>query len=198
MQKFEEKKFNIPELKGISTKNIEEHLKLYAGYVKNSNHVLERIEEFSKDSEKYAYELGELQRRFSFEFNGMRNHEYYFTSFEGGAKDLPDTSELKSALEEEFGSFDAWLARFKAIAKTRGIGWAVLAVDQDTGRLVNAWIDEQHLGQLNGASWVLGIDMWEHAFVYDYATSEKGKYIEAFFNNLNWGTIEKNYLTAIK
>ncbi|MDD4989431.1 MAG: hypothetical protein PHV42_03325, partial [Candidatus Pacebacteria bacterium] len=72
MQKFEEQKFTIPALKGISEKTITEHLKLYAGYVKNANLILEKIGEYMADSEKNAYVLGELQRRFSFEFDGMR------------------------------------------------------------------------------------------------------------------------------
>jgi len=59
---------------------------------------------------------------------------------------------------------------------------------------VHIWIDEQHLGQLNGICWILGLDMWEHAYVYDYPTSEKKKYIDAFFENLNWEEIEKNFL----
>lgn len=196
MQAFTQKTFNIGELKGISAKNIEEHLKLYAGYVKNSNLILEKIDEYVKDAEKYAYELGELQRRFSFEFCGMRNHEYYFGSFEDGATSLPENSELKIAIEKEFGSFDTWLVRFKSIALTRGIGWAMLYYDKKTGRLLNQWVDEQHLGHLVSASPILALDMWEHAFVYDYPTSEKKKYVEAFFENLNWEKIEENYLNA--
>lgn len=193
MKKFEEKKFNIGELKGISAKNIEEHLKLYAGYVKNANLILEHIDELAKDAEKYAYELGELQRRFAFEFDGMRNHEYYFSSLENGAKTLLDESFLKKAIEKEFGSFEMWLNRFKAIALTRGVGWAMLYYDKKTDRLLNQWVDEQHLGHLVSTSPVLCLDMWEHAFVYDYPTSEKKKYVEAFFENLNWGVIEKNF-----
>lgn len=198
MKKFEEKKFNIPELKGISAKNIEEHLKLYAGYVKFTNLILDKIAECMADSEKNAYVLGELQRRFSFEFNGMRNHEYYFASLEGGPKPLPENSELKKKIEIQAPSFEAWLAGFKSIAMTRGVGWAILYYDKHTDQLVHAWVDEQHLGQLNGLQLILGIDMWEHAFVYDYPTSEKKKYVEAFFENLNWEVIEENYLNAIK
>ena len=82
MKKFEEIKFNIGILKNISAKNIEEHLKLYAGYVKNTNLIVEKIGEYAKDAEKNAYVMGELRRRFGFEFNGMRNHEYYFRSLE--------------------------------------------------------------------------------------------------------------------
>src|SRR3989344_4420768 len=83
MQKFEEKKFNIGELKGISAKTIEEHLKLYSGYVKHTNLILEKIVELKADAEKNAYALGEVQRRFGFEYNGMRNHEVYFDSLSG-------------------------------------------------------------------------------------------------------------------
>ena len=193
MKKFEEQKFDIEELKGISSKNIEEHLKLYSGYVKNSNKIIEQL-----GTETDAYVRGELSRRFAFEFNGMRNHEYYFSSLAGGAQPTSDTSELKKAIEDGFGSFDQWLESFKGLAKTRGVGWAVLGYDQETSQLVHIWIDEQHLGQLNGVKWILGIDMWEHAFVYDYPTSEKANYIDAFFQNLNWSAIEENFQKATK
>ncbi len=200
MQKFEEIKFDIPALKGISAKNIEEHLKLYAGYVKHANLILEKIGELAGRSDlsadeagKNAYLIGELQRRFSFEWNGMRNHEYYFSSLEGGAKLLPQNSELKKAIEKQAPSFETWLAGFKALAMTRGVGWAVLGYDKKTAQLVHIWVDEQHLGQLNGVDWILGIDMWEHAYVYDYPTSEKKKYVEVFFENLNWEVIEENF-----
>lgn len=193
---YNEQKFNIPELKGISKKSIEEHLKLYSAYVKNTNIVLEKIGELSKDSNR-AYEVSELQRRFSFEFGGMRNHEYYFKSLENGAKPLENKSVLKNAIEKEFGSFEAWFEKFKTIAMTRGIGWAVLYYDEKNQKLLNAWVDEQHMGHLSGLKWILGIDMWEHAFYLDYTTNKKA-YIEAFFENLNWQQIEENFIPAKK
>ncbi len=193
MKTFEEKKFNIGTLKGISNKNIEEHLKLYAGYVKNSNLILEKINELAQDAEKNAYALGEVQRRFGFEYNGMRNHEVYFSSLENGPKDLTEMNELKKAITEEWGSFDSWLNRFKSIALTRGIGWAMLYYDRKEKRLLMTWIDEQHIGQLQDCTLILALDMWEHAFVYDYPTSEKKKYVETFFKNLNWEVVEENF-----
>ena len=197
MQTFTQKTFTIGELKGISTKNIEEHLKLYAGYVKHSNLILEKINELAVDAEKNAYALGEVQRRFGFEYNGMRNHEIYFESLSGGAKALAESSELKKAIAEEWGSFEAWLNRFKAIALMRGIGWAMLYYDRKEKRLLSTWVDEQHLGQLQDCTLVLGLDMWEHAYVYDYPTSEKKKYVEAFFENLNWGVAENNFTKVL-
>jgi len=196
MKTFTAKTFNIPALKGISTKNIEEHLKLYAGYVKNTNLVIEKSQELMKDSEKNAYLLGELARRFSFEFNGMRNHEAYFSSLEGGSKSLIDSSPLKKAIVGEFGSFDEWLVSFKALAMTRGIGWAMLYYDPQDKRLFMSWVDEQHLGQLTECAKILALDMWEHSYVADYQPSGKKQYVEDFFANLNWDVIEKNFSAA--
>lgn len=197
MTTYTEQKFTIPELKGISRKAIEEHVKLYSGYVKNTNLVYAKLEELMADSEKNAYVIGELQRRFSFEWNGMRNHEYYFKSLEGGPAPLKDGA-LKDAMVAEFGSSENCIAMMKMIALTRGIGWAMLYWDTHAQKLVYAWVDEQHLGQLNGAELILGLDMWEHSYLFDFIPSEKKKYIEAFFENLNWDVIEGNFKRASK
>lgn len=190
MQKFEAKKFNIPVLKGISEKTIEEHIKLYEGYVKHANLILDEVS--TRDAEKDAYAISEMQRRFSFEFDGMRNHEVYFESLEGGAKEISE-GDLKNKITEDFGSFESWINRFKTIAKTRGIGWAILYFDPKTNQLLNSWIDEQHLGHLNGCTPILALDMWEHSFVADYLPSGKANYIEDFFANLNWEIVERNF-----
>jgi Fe-Mn family superoxide dismutase len=184
--KFEEKKFNLPKLKGLSEKTIEEHLKLYAGYVKHSNLVLEKIDELAGDAEENAYALGELQRRFGFEYDGMRNHEVYFESLSGGATELAKEGSLGKKIVEEWGSFDGWLARFKSIALTRGVGWAMLYYDRQDERLLNAFVEDHQLGQLVGCAPILALDMWEHAFVADYQPSGKKDYIEDFFQNINW------------
>lgn len=94
METFIAKEFNIPKLNGISEKTIEEHLKLYKGYVNNSNLVLNKIKELEINKEENAYILSELHRRFAFEFGGMRNHEYYFNSIVGGPKEINKESSL--------------------------------------------------------------------------------------------------------
>jgi superoxide dismutase, Fe-Mn family len=170
---FDEKRFNIPKLKGISEKTIEEHLKLYSGYVKNANGLL---------AEK------EYNRRFPFEFNGMRNHEIYFAHFEGGSTPLTTNSPLAQIDWE----------KFKTLALTRGIGWAMLYYDPTSKQLIQSWVDEQHLGQLNGCKLILALDMWEHSFVADYQPSGKKNYIEDFFVNLNWKNVEENFANALQ
>lgn len=186
------REFDIPELKGISQQTIDEHIKLYQGYVKNTNKILADLKK--KDLDSYA--KSEMQRRLGFEFDGMRNHEFYFASLEGGSKQLAADSFLKDEIVKEWKSFDGWLESFKALAKTRGVGWAILYYDKHNERLINAWVDEQHLGHLTGVTPVLMLDMWEHSFVADYQPSGKGQYIEDYFENLNWHVIEDNFTKA--
>lgn len=185
---YEPKTFDIPTLDGISQESIDLHLGLYTGYVKHVNLIRDKIAAFENDPENNAYAISEMQRRLGFEFGGMRNHEYYFTQFEGGAAPLPDGT-LKQRIETQWGSFDAWLERFKTLAKTRGVGWAMLYYDRQTDQLVQTWVDEQHLGQLADLDIVLALDMWEHSFMRDYLPSDKGQYIDAFFRNLNWEVV---------
>jgi len=181
MKQFTAKTFNIPVLKGVSTKTNEEHIKLYNAYVKNTNALLETV--------------GELNRRFGFEFDGMRNHELYFSQLEGGSKPLKTSGSgsLKGAIEEEYGSFESFLTAFKGLAMTRGIGWAMLWYDRKDKRLLTSWVDEQHIGQLNNCTPLLALDMWEHSYVADYQPSGKKQYVEDFFANLNWEIVENNF-----
>ncbi|MFM2381807.1 MAG: hypothetical protein RLZZ76_574 [Candidatus Parcubacteria bacterium] len=185
---YETKTFQIGELEGISARTIEEHLKLYAGYVKHVNLIGEKIEELKADSEKNAYALAEVQRRLGFEFGGMKNHEAYFSQFEGGAKELPP-GKFADMVTTQWGSFDAFLAQLKATAMTRGIGWTMVYFDTSAQKLVVTWVDEQHIGQLPNVIIVLALDMWEHSYMLDYAPSQKKEYVEAFFKNLNWEVV---------
>ena len=180
---YETKTFDIPELDGISSRTIEEHLKLYAGYVKHVNHIHAELSNVND-----AYAKAEMQRRLGFEFGGMKNHEYYFEQFVGGAAACPDGA-FKTLVEEQFGSVENFAARMSETAMTRGVGWALAYIDRTINKLVITWVDEQHLGQLADVDIVLGLDMWEHSYMLDYPPSEKKQYVEAFFKNLNWEVV---------
>lgn len=198
MSYFTQQSFDLPsEFQGnLSRESVDEHLTLYSGYVKHANHVLEQIETLrDDDADAHKYEIGELRRRFAFEFDGMRNHEYYFTALAEGPTELAD-GELKSQIESQWGSYENWFDEFKQMAKTRGVGWANLAWDPRASMLINYWNDEQHLGHLLDTRPVLMLDMWEHSFVYDYKPSGKGQYIDDFFANLNWSVVEENFADA--
>ena len=201
---YTEQKFNIPEIEGISKKTIEEHLKLYAGYVKHVNIIRDTINEMSKytgsDSPMPAgttYAINEMRRRFSFEWNGMRNHEYYFEQLEGGTHPGSAESLLAEQMKKDFGSSQEWFEEFKNICLTRGIGWAILYYDKKADKLINAWVDEQHLGQLNGLDFIYGIDMWEHSYYIDYTPADKKKYVDAYLMATNQDVVEKRFADAV-
>lgn len=189
---YQEKKFDLPELEGISKKSVEEHLGLYAGYVKNFNAISGLLAEYAKDAEKNAHALSELIRRRSFEFGGMRLHELYFKQFEGGAKPLADGA-LSSAIEKEYHKHEYFLAMFKAIGLMRGPGWAILYWDAVGKQFLTGFSGEQHQGHFVTLPIILALDVWEHAYILDYGAAGKAKYIDAFFKNLNWDVIEKRF-----
>jgi Fe-Mn family superoxide dismutase len=193
MHTYEAKKFTIPPLSGISQKQLEVHLKLYEGYVKFTNELRATLAELRKDSEKNAYALGEVLRRFGFEWNGMRMHEYYFEQFEGGAKAPDQSGALVKALIEKYGSWDEFVNHFKSVGLMRGIGWTILYHDKKVNQPHVAWVNDHELGQLVGLPVIIALDMWEHAYMVDYVPAEKKNYIDAFFNNLNWDIIDSRF-----
>ena len=190
---YTEKKFEIPALDGISAKSTEEHLGLYAGYVKNFMGICVLIGDLMKNSEKNALALAELQRRLSFEFDGMRLHEYYFSQFEGGAKAFNMDGTLGSAIAKQYGSAEALVPMLKNVGMMRGPGWSILYIDPQTGVFQIAFVGEQHQGHYVGLPVLLALDVWEHSYILDYGAAGKGKYIDAFFKNLNWSVIEKRF-----
>ena len=186
---YEAKKFNIGTLSGISNQTMQTHLGLYEGYVKNVNFLYKTIQGLLADkTHNHSIAVSELQRRLGFEYGGMKNHEYYFNQFENGRNDLPD-GRLKEKIIFQWKSVENWMNLFRIIAKTRGVGWAILYHDPSTDQLVQTWVDEQHVGHLVDCRIILALDMWEHAYLRDYLPGQKGDYVESFFNNLNWQTV---------
>ena len=189
-------------LEGLSEKQIKVHLALYEGYVKHTNLIMEKLQALKEaDAEGNAYIIAELRRRFSFEFDGMRMHEYYFEQFEvsppAGGGGNPESA-LAKAAEAKYGSGENFLAHIKEVAGSRGIGWVVVYADPRAKTLHTVFVNDHELGQLAGLPILLALDLWEHAFMVDYVPAEKKNYVEAFFANLNWTVVEKRFDEAMK
>lgn len=193
METFQIKNFNIGNLSNIGTKTTEEHLKLYGAYVKNANIVFQKIKELEQEKEKNTYAINEVRRRLSFEIGGIKNHEIYFDSLSDGAQKPNEESLFFKKVLEDFDSFENFIQQIKECATTRGIGWVMVYFDKEINKLIISWVDEQHIGQLAGLPTILCLDMWEHSYYLDFIPSEKNKYVEAFFENLNWSKIENNF-----
>ncbi|HEU4684921.1 MAG TPA: Fe-Mn family superoxide dismutase [Nitrospira sp.] len=194
-QPYQVKSFEIHGLEGISDKTVDMHLSLYEGYVKATNNLQERIAEILKDGQVDQEEMpaySELTRRLGFEYNGMVLHEYYFGNLTPKASRKPDRSSafLRQA-EASFGSFDLWKTDFISVGKMRGVGWAICFQDPASGRLSDHWITLHEHGNVAGYRPVLVMDVWEHAFLLDYAPSQRGQYIDAFFSNIDWRAVDQ-------
>jgi len=190
---YEAKRFTISRLAGISEESVRQHIALYEGYVKNFNTISEELPEYAKDSEKHAHALSELIRRRSFEFGGMRLHEYYFPQFEGGARALRPESALAKQIERDYRKIEYFEIYFKAIGNMRGPGWAMLYWDEVGEKLLAGFTGEQHQGHFVTLPIVLALDVWEHTYLLDHGASGRGVYLDAFFKNLNWGVVEKRF-----
>jgi Fe-Mn family superoxide dismutase len=185
--------FDIPALDGISAKSIEEHIGLYNGYVKNFNAMTALAGDLMKDTEKNALAIAELTRRRSFEFGGMRLHELYFPQFEGATRALDEGSALGAALKAQYTDAKYCMMEVTQVSTLRGPGWSLLYWDPTVKQFLVGFSGEQHMGHFATLPIVLALDVWEHAFLLDYGAQGKGKYVDAFFKNLNWETVEKRF-----
>src|SRR4030095_10580524 len=183
-------------LDGISDDQIGEDLLLYAGYVRQVNALnaeLAGLREHGRASGRDA-EFAELTRRMGFEYNGMILHEYYFSNLVSGARPKPDpASPIARALAESFGSVEQWRTDFQAIGGPRGVGWVLLCQDPMNRRLTNHWVSLHQNGVPAGFKPLLVMDVWEHAFMRDYRASARLRYVDAFFTNIDWTTVERRF-----
>lgn len=192
MKTYAPRKWELSGLAGISDATLETHFGLYEGYVKNTNLLNEALAELRtrQSSGATSPAFSELVRRLGFEYNGMRLHEYYFENLTSHGRGDPGGGRLYEALGRSYGGFEEWKRDFIAIGAMRGIGWAIAYLDAANGQITNHWIDDHENGHLAGFVPVVVMDVWEHAFIKDYKPSEKDKYIEAFFENLDWNRCE--------
>jgi len=195
-QSYTPKKFDLAGLQGISDNTLQVHFGLYEGYVKNTNLLNEQIHEIVAAGKAAGADphFAELTRRLGFEYNGMRLHEYYFGNMTKSAGGSP-SSALAEALGSSFGDFESWKKDFMATGGMRGVGWAIAYQDPWTGRISNHWVTLHEDGNVAGFAPILVMDAWEHAFLLDYKPSERAKYIEAFFSNIDWNAVESRLVT---
>lgn len=170
------------DLPGMSLKSVQEHFKLYQGYVKKTNEIQTKLESADKADVSGVYShYGELRRQETFAVNGMKLHEVYFNQLEG--RGMPSGT-LEQMIVRDFGSVDAWKSEMIATGMSAR-GWAILAFDFKDNRLHVYGADAQNVGAVWGAVPLVALDVYEHAYFMDHGTNRK-PYIEAFFSGLNW------------
>ncbi len=175
------------DLPGLTLKMLNEHVKLYEGYVKKTNEIQTKLESADKSEANGVFSyIGELKRQETFAVNGMKLHEVYFGHLGG---DGVAKGALVKMIENNFGSMEAWKLDMIATG-IAARGWAVLAFDFKDNRLHVYGSDAHNVGAVWGAVPVIVLDVYEHAYFMDYGVNRKD-YINSFFANLDWNFADK-------
>ncbi|PJE58130.1 MAG: superoxide dismutase [Candidatus Portnoybacteria bacterium CG10_big_fil_rev_8_21_14_0_10_36_7] len=190
---YQEKNFNnLIGVHGLSDNLLNNHLTLYQGYVTNFNKLNDTLVNLERDDKFASPEYAELNRRFGWEFNGMRLHELYFANMTKSPVALDCVSGLAKAIDKEFGSYNNFEKDFKSMCAMRGIGWIILYYDKAEERFFNVWINEYDAGHFTGCVPLLVMDVFEHAYILDYSIKKAG-YIDAFIKVIDWSVISNRF-----
>ncbi|GAA1348727.1 superoxide dismutase [Falsarthrobacter nasiphocae] len=169
------------------------HDKHHKTYVDGANKALESLAE-AREKGDFA-DITRLQKDFAFHLGGHTNHSIFWNNLSPEGGDKPE-GELAAAIDDAFGSFDAFRAHFTSAATTlQGSGWAFLAYEPISGKLVIEQLYDQQGNVPVAQTPLLMLDMWEHAFYLDYV-NVKADYVKAFWNIVNWADVARRFEAA--
>ncbi len=169
------------------------HDKHHQTYVTGANQVLEQLAEAREAEQLSAVNL--LEKNLAFNLAGHVNHTVFWPNMSPDGGDKP-TGELAAAIDEGFGSFDAFRAHFTASALgIQGSGWAILAWDSLGQRLIIEQLYDHQGNLAAGSVPLLMLDMWEHAFYLQYV-NVKADYVKAWWNVANWADVTRRFNAA--
>lgn len=195
-------KYELPELSydyaalepNISARIMElHHSKHHAAYVAGANTAIDQLAE-AREKNDFTW-INKIQKDLAFHLGGHVNHSIFWSNLSPDGGDKP-TGELSAAIDEFFGSFDAFKAHYTAAAMgLQGSGWAFLAWDAVGQRLIIEQLYDQQGNIVAGTVPLLMLDMWEHAFYLDYV-NVKADYVKAFWNIVNWADVQARFDSA--
>ena len=186
--------FDPAKLKGLSEKLLRSHHENnYGGAVKNLNKVEEELVRVNKDTPPFL--VGGLKERELSFGSSMVLHELYFENLGGDGK---AGNAVQAALGRSFGSFGRFEELFRAVGTSLagGSGWTVLAHNFQTGQLGIYW-SGNHTQNAAYSAPLMVMDMYEHAYAIDYGAAA-AKYIDAFFQNIQWDEVQRRLERAQK
>ena len=170
------------------------HDKHHAAYVAGANSALEALAAAREEGNLGAINLWE--KNLAFNLGGHTNHTIFWNNLSPNGGGQPE-GELAEAINDSFGSFEKFRAHFTATALgIQGSGWAVLAYDSISGKLVIFQLFDQQANVPVGTVPLFMVDMWEHAFYLDYL-NVKADYVKAIWNIANWSDVAKRLDNAV-
>lgn len=181
----------IGQLPGMTDRQVETHLGLYAGYVKKLNEIQEKLKTTEPTESNYSYgAFSELKRREVVAFNGSYLHQAYFENL----TPTPQSDQLaafRKAVEQSWGAWDKFVADIKGSAASTP-GWVMLTKNQVDGLLHTYILFEHNINFPMQNNVLMALDCWEHAFAIDYGT-DKPKYVENFLKVVDWEVVARRF-----
>ena len=177
------------------------HTKHHQAYINNVNNAIKgKADLESKSVEDLIANLNavpeDIRNVVRNNGGGHANHTFFWTIIAPKAGGAP-VGKVAAAINQTFGSFDAFKEKFAQAATTRfGSGWAWLSLTKD-GKLEVASTPNQDSPIMEGKTPILGIDVWEHAYYLNYQ-NRRPDYIAAFWNVVNWTEVEKRFNSVKK
>jgi len=195
-QLYTARHYSFADVDGLSRRALNLHLELYRGYVNQVNALQAPLDELvarARLNDSQRLQKDGLVRRLAFEVNGMRLHEMFFEQLDGrpSSPTPSPSSVLMEAMDTSFQGLDGWRNDINQLAETRGVGWVISARHADTNRFSNFWIGEHHLGTPAGLQPIAVFDLWEHAWLLDFAPGARSDYLSVLFRNLDWSVLER-------
>jgi len=176
------------------------HQKHHQAYVNNANAILEKLDKARK--EKSDLDFGALLKQLSWNVGGHLLHSLFWENLspshksEGGGG--RPAGKLSDALNSEFGSFERFKDEFSKTANgVEGSGWAALTYCHQTGRPMIMQIEKHNTNVFPNFSVLMCCDVFEHAYYIDYKNL-RAKFVDAFWEIVNWKTVEKRFDQALK
>jgi len=169
------------------------HDKHHAAYVKGANDTLDRLAE-ARDENNYGGLVG-LEKTFAFNLSGHVLHSIFWDNLSPDGGDRPD-GELAAAIDEYFGSFDAFKAQLTtATAGVQGSGWGVLGFEPLARRLIIEQVYDHHGNVGQGTTPLLVFDAWEHAYYLQYK-NVRPDYVSQLWKIVNWQDVSARFDAA--
>lgn len=185
----------------IDAKTMEiHHTKHHQAYITNLNAALDKHPELKeKDLTDIIAHLDtvpeDIRTAVRNNGGGHLNHTLFWETLAPANGQAPQTLVAK-AIDDAFGSFDAFKEKISTAAKTRfGSGWAWLVVTADKKLDVVSTANQDNPIS-DGLTPILGIDVWEHAYYLNYQ-NRRPDYVENWFKVINWDQVEENYKKAV-
>lgn len=165
------------------------HQKHHQSYVTNANNIFAKIDEARKNN--FGIDQKAISKDLSFNIGGHVLHSLFWQNMQKPSDNNLPMGEILELITLNFGSFDNFKKEFSSSALTiEGSGWATLAYDNLSDRLMIMQVEKHNLNLLPNLVLLLVLDVWEHAYYLDYK-NDRAKYIENFWNVINWDEVEK-------